>query len=282
MPTGELAGGRGQACAVSLRQGVYWIGRAGSPTGTAKRQLDDGSLITAIATGSVRSMEKTANQRFLVLAADSVKTVHMQGDAILDSTYLATLVSVCDDITIVSAFEDPVIGGLTRHNVDGTGTVVTSAQLDIAPTAIACSPGGTFVVAFYDTLISSFVVSSLTIVDTLALPHNTFSIVFNPALSDVYFLQFNGKLSVYAFNSDGTFGVLKASTDIGFVYTSAAGTSVLEFAYGNLFVHAADQLFTYDAALNLKSSQTIVTGQKSAICVSEGTNGFVCWALLSS
>jgi hypothetical protein len=279
MPTGELAGRRGQACAVSLRQGVYWIGRTGNPTGTDKRQLDDGSLTTDIDTDAVKSMEKTADQKFLVLAAGSLKTVNTQTDEIVDSTYSVAFSSVCDDGAIISMNKQPVGYWLARHSVDGAGHFTNSAPVRIGVTiALACSPGSTFVVVVDYDEISSFAVSSLTVVDTLPMTDSVISIAFNPATSDMYLLQFNGKLAVYAFNSDGTFGVSKALTDVG----TAAGTSVLEFAYGKLFVHAADQLLTYDAALNLKSNETIVAGVKTGICVSEGTTGFVYWALLSS
>jgi hypothetical protein len=288
MPTVQRAGssnGGRSTCAVSLRQGVYWIGRVGSSADIDKYQLDDGSLTTSIASDSVMSMEKTADRNFLVFAGSSrLQTLDTRNDAIHNSGYFATSVSVCDDGTIISAFLDFFYGSrLARHNVDFAGNIETSAQVSIGLfSVIACSPGSTFVVVVSSAELRSYAVSSLTVVDTLPTAGATFAIAFNPTTSDVYLLHYNGKLSVYAFNSDGTFGVSKASTDIGFVHTSNAGTSVLEFAYGKLFVHAADQLLTYDAALNLKSNQTIVTGLKTSICVSEGTKGCVCWARLSS
>jgi WD40 repeat protein len=275
MPTEQRAGSSGggrSTCAVSLRQGVYWIGRGGTPTGINKYQLDDGSLRTSIPFGSVVSMEKTADQKFLVLTGISLITVNTQSDDIVESDYVASLASVCDDGTIISADTRSSPAILAKRIVEDSGEITNLGEVDVefVVVAIGCSPGSTFVVVTSYDEISSFAVSSLTVVDTLPTTDSVISIAFNPATSDVYLLHYNGKLSVYAFNSDGTFGVSKASTDIGFVHTSSAGT-VLEFAYGKLFVHAADQLLTYDAALNLKSSQTIVTGKKSATCVSEGT-----------
>jgi hypothetical protein len=274
MPTEQRAGssnGGRSTCAVSLRQGAYWIGRGATPTGINKYRLDDGSLPTSIPSGGAVSMEKTADRNFLVFAGDSLQTLNTQNNEIVDSDYGALLASVCDDGTIISYTFGFMSSKLTKHTVDDNGEITESAEVVVSPfDAIGCSPGSTFVVVVRSAEIRSYAVSSLTIVDTLSTT-GAFSIAFNPATSDVYLLHYDGKLSVYAFNSDGTFGVSKASTDIGFVHTSNAGTSVLEFAYGNLFVHAADQLLTYDAALNLKSNQTIVTGEKTSICVSEGT-----------
>jgi hypothetical protein len=109
-----------------------------------------------------------------------------------------------------------------------------------------------------------------TIVDTLTLPtaFDVVSLAFNPATSDLYLLQENGKLSVSAFDSNtGMFGALQTSVDIG---GTAGSTEAMQFAYGKLFVVASDQLLVYDSALNLLSSEAIISDASIAICISEG------------
>jgi WD40 repeat protein len=268
---------------VSLRQGVYWVGHF-FDNAVYKHNLTTGNVLTVIPPSfPVESMAVTADRKFLLVAsefASPLKTINTHTDAVVGvGTRDAMSVSVCDDGTVISADMGGL--GVATYTIDGTGNLaeLAAASNDAGPIInIACSPGSAFFVALIPGYgaVRSFAVTSLTgtTVGSLSLSVSAYflSVVFNPATADVYLLDDDGVLSVYAFDTmTGMFGTRQSSVNTGGSYIHYAGVNSMQFAYGKLFVHAADQLLTYDAALNEVSSATIVAGAKTALCVSDGT-----------
>jgi hypothetical protein len=257
-------------CAVNFKDSVF------------EHNATDGSPLTTVAADQFEHWKKpviAADRKFLIVAGDGggspLRTIDMNTKLKVDTgEQYATDVMQCDDGTVVSAAT--YVGKLTTHNINGAGQLTTLATVDVGDiAAVACSPGSGFVVAAteFASEVRSFAISpalTQTVVDTLTPPSTSWfaSLVFNPATSDLYLLQEYGELSLYAFDSDtGMFGALQASVNTGSFYGSV---DAMQFAYGKLFVFAANQLLVYDTALNLLSNETIISGGKSAICVSEG------------
>jgi hypothetical protein len=268
-------------CAASLRQGVYWIGEAGSTTQAVHNATDGDQLPSIDVAVYGQQLEITADRRFLLLSDqgtdDQLVTVDTHTKMKVDtSSHDATHVSVCDDGTIISS--DYWSGALlATYSIDGTGQLDELSAVDVGPiSTTVCSPGSAFVVAVTSQAaeVRSFAVSpSLNglAVHSLTLSSQIASLAFNSANSDLFVLQIYGELSVYAFDSNtGMFGALQASVDTGNDYFGSADVTALQFAYGKLFVRANDQLWVFDGELNLLSSDPIISGYKAGICISEG------------
>jgi hypothetical protein len=268
-----------------LRHGTYWAVGYLSSGGFAifEHNAADGSLLTTVEHGVEEYWRKpvlTADRKFVVVTGSSgagtgLITIDTTTKQKVDTGPVITSdVTICDDGTIVSGFGPPA--SLVTQTIDDTGHLTTLAAVDAAIViVVACSPGSDFVIAAIEDFaeVRSFALRpslTQTIVDTLTLPtaFDVVSLAFNPATSDLYLLQENGKLSVSAFDSNtGMFGALQTSVDIG---GTAGSTEAMQFAYGKLFVVASDQLLVYDSALNLLSSEAIISDASIAICISEG------------
>jgi hypothetical protein len=272
----------GFGCAIALRRGHYWVGNI-NDNDVHRRALSSGVVEAIVDFGIVKpiTMALTADNEYLLVANTGtapIKSVSTRSDTIDDTgaTHTADDVSVCDDGTILTA-----AGGNTAHFVtytvdDNTGELTQLAAVpSISRLNTACSPGSGFFVASShpNTVVESFALSPLTgtAIDSVTLATTAVTIVFNPINSDVYLLEFEGQLSMFAFNSNnGEFGALKAQVNTGGIYFGS-GIEQMGFAYGKLFTHSGDQLVTYDAGLNLLSSHQVIDDDKKSICFSEGT-----------
>jgi hypothetical protein len=266
-----------------LHHGTYWtVGEANYAETVFEHNAIDGSVLTTVVPEKFEYWRKpviTADHKFLIMAGGSLlRTIDTTTNLKVDTgQHKASDVALCDDGTIVSAYKSD--GKLATHNIDGAGQLTTLAAVDAGNIpAVACTPGSGFVVGSTESSseLRAFAISpalTQTVVDTLTLPSTSsfiVSLAFNPATSDLYLLQYAGELSVYTFDSNtGMFGALQASVDTDAFY-SASYPQGMQFAYDKLFVHANDQLLVYDTALNLLSSKAIISGFKTAICVSEG------------
>jgi hypothetical protein len=275
--THVAAGTDRRGCAISLRRGVYWVTAAVSKA-VNRHDLTAGNVTATIAAGlRVDAMGVTPDRRFLLLAGDSdtpIVTADTHENAVVDSgDRLATGVSVCNDGTIVSTMAGSG-AKLATYSINSTGhlTALMPAASSATVANSVCSPSSRFVVTVIDVFqVSSFAIDTLNRIDSMTLTRWAMSLVFNPANADLYLLQYDGVLSQYAFNGiTGMFGVLQARFEIDRAYSTYPGVQLMNFAYAKLFVHAGDQLLTYDTELTLLSSETIAIGSKTAICVSEG------------
>jgi hypothetical protein len=267
-------------CAISLRQDVYWVGDFHG-NAVNKHSLSTGALLGTISAGiGVAAMVSSVDRKFVLLATNAasngpLKVLNAHTDAIVGtSEFDASDVSVCDDGTIVGAYNQ--IGArLATYSIDDAGALTT---LDSVATSIAiqntvCSPGSLFVVAVVNSGLNSYALSSLTTVpvDSISPTGFAMSLAFNEATSDLYLLMDTGELLLYTFDSStGSFGAQQASADFGMAVSPVFGVEQMQFAYGKVFVETSTQLLVYDAALNLISSETIVTDERIAVCVSVG------------
>jgi hypothetical protein len=270
-------------CAVSSRQDVYWVGDFGERT-LHKHNLTTGALISTIADVDGLAVVATVERRFVVLTSNGdnpMKVVDAQTDEVVATgDFDASDASVCDDGTIISASYKGS-GRLATYSISDAGDLTLLA--DVANTiAISihntvCSPGSLFVlVAAYSGTVYSYSLDPLSTTETdslaLGLPAIV-SLAFNQATSDLYLLRTDGLLRLYPFDSiSGTFGVEQASTTVGVnaVFQQHYGVEHIQFAFDKLFVTANDQLFVYDALLNLISSDSVIAVEKGGVCVSEG------------
>jgi hypothetical protein len=277
--THSAAGSGRFGCAVSLRQDAYWVGASSGPS-VNKHNLSGGTALNIPADERPGSLSITVDRKFVLFVGSStfdtpLTTIDVQTDQIVDTgDYFASDVAVCDDGTIVTAYGGLGEAILATYNINGTGHLTELVDVRVGRnTRLACSPGSAFVVAYMvgGFEVRSFAVSSLTRVDSLIPPSRKLAvdIAFNPATGDVYLYQLDALLSVYAFDVDtGMFGAQQASVNVG-VAPEAVGVDFMQFAFGKVFAYA-DALLTYDASLNLISSEPIADGQKAAVCVSEG------------
>jgi hypothetical protein len=255
---------------------VYWIGDTKS-SDLAVYDATDGNVLTSIDVHDESGqLALTADRRFLLVSGRGtitrLRTVNTHTNVrVDDGIHDAHDVSVCDDGTIISVGFD---AGLVTYSINDAGHLEELSAVDAGQIRTAvCSPDSTFVVASMLSVreISSFAIGTSSIVQSLSVRTPAWSMAFNPATTDLFVLQSNGELSVYAFDTNtGMFGALQASVDTGGRYSSNELYSVLQFAYGKLFVHANDQLLVFDAEVDLLSSDPIISGYKAAICISEG------------
>jgi hypothetical protein len=268
-----------------LHHDAYWIvGDVNFDDTVFEHNATDGSLLTTVAPDQSEYWQKlviAADRKFLIVVSGGgrspLRTIDTTTKLKVDTgEHKASDATLCDDGTIVSARYTG--GKLATYNINGAGQLTSLAAVDADDIAIvACSPGSGFVVAanYFSAQVRSFAISAAltqTVVDTLIPPTNSrlASLAFNPATSDLYLLQIYGDLSVYAFDSNtGMFGALQASVTTGGSYGGGV-PETMQFAYGKIVVRAKDQLLAYDAALNLLSNETIISGLKTAICISEG------------
>jgi hypothetical protein len=261
---------------------VYWVGSFLGTQGLFEHSVTDGNVLTHIVPSTgFNQVGITADRKFVLLGGWGGQTVPITivdtyAKSQVDSgDHGVTRVTVCDDGKIVTAHWTADV--VVSYDISTTGQLTELHTADVGPIdTIVCSPGSGFVVAAPASVqeLRSFAISpSLddVMIDSVALTSNTRALAFNPTSADLFVLQSDGKLSVYAFNSDtGVFGPLRASVNTGYALYRFAHFDAMQFAYSKLFVHAADQLLVYDATLNLLSSETIISGDKTAICISEG------------
>jgi hypothetical protein len=277
--THSAAGSGRFGCAVSLRQDAYWVGARSGPS-VNKHNLGDGTALNIPADERPVSLSITVDRKFVLFVGGStfdtpLTTIDVQTDEIVDTgDYFASDVAVCDDGTIVTSKWDVAFNArLATYNINGTGHLTELAAVNGRISHIACSPSSAFVVAYWfnEWQLRSFAVSTLSHVASMILSEHVSTIVFNPTTAGVYVLHHSGLLSVYAFDTiTGMFGLLQASVNVGTVSNNNDGFDLVQFAFGKLFVSGNDRLKTYDASLNLISSELVAGDQKVGICVSEG------------
>jgi hypothetical protein len=284
MPTTTHAAAGGPTrfgCAIALRREQYWVGDYNNKD-VHRHALSSGVVEATVDLANVEpaTLAITADRKHVLVANFAnapLQSISTQTNTIVDTgaTHSATDVTVCDDGTILTAF-DGNGGYFVTYTIDdnsGELTQQSSAARDNVRNT-ACSPGSGFFVTSADatSVVESFAISPLTgvAIDSVTVATIAHTIVFNPINSDVYLLEFGGQLSMFAFNSNtGEFGALKAQVNTGGSYVGAS-IEQMGFAYGKLFTYTHDQLVTYDAGLNLLSSHQVIDEDKRSICFSEG------------